>query len=154
REVARVHDDVSRASLLTYDSAPLDADMSSALVCRAPGPSDVVGDRETYDHMHDAVAALPERLRRVVVGYFFENRPMQEIADALGVTESRVSQMRSEAMVLMREAMEAHLEPERGGPVPAANLRVARRKAAYHADVAAAARFRASRACATTLLPA
>src|SRR4028118_2249167 len=36
---------------------------------------------------------------------FFAERPMAEIAGQLGVTESRVSQMRAEALILMREAM-------------------------------------------------
>ena len=34
---------------------------------------------------------LPERLRRVVVGYFFEELPMQVLAEELGVTDSRIS---------------------------------------------------------------
>ena len=48
-------------------------------------------DRERRAYLLDAVAALPERLRRVVVAYFFEERQMKELARELGVSEGRVS---------------------------------------------------------------
>ena len=41
-------------------------------------------------YLHDAIAALPERLRMVVVGYYFAERQMSDIAIELGVTQSRV----------------------------------------------------------------
>ena len=41
--------------------------------------------------------SLPERLRDVVVSYFLDGEASSSIAARLGVTESRVSQMRSEA---------------------------------------------------------
>ena len=54
--------------------------------------------------------ALPERLRAVVIGYFYQERPMLEIAGELGVTESRVSQLRAEALVLLRDGLNARLD--------------------------------------------
>ena len=64
----------------------------------------------------DAVAALPERLRRVVVGYFFEERSMQDLADELGVSESRVSQLRAEALLLLKDGMNSQLDPDQLAP--------------------------------------
>jgi RNA polymerase sigma factor FliA len=46
----------------------------------------------------------------VVVGYFYEERPMLEIAAELGVTESCVSQLRAEAVILLRDGLNAHLD--------------------------------------------
>src|SRR3546814_13798693 len=63
--------------------------------------------REQIGYLRDAVVTLPERLRKVVVEYFFEERQMQDIANDLGVTESRVSQMRAEALVLLRAGLES-----------------------------------------------
>ena len=71
-------------------------------------------DRERLTYMVEAVAELPERLRIVVEQYFLAERPMAEIAAELGVTESRVSQIRAEALVLLRGAMDRALEPELG----------------------------------------
>ena len=77
-------------------------------------PDHVLVDRERRAYLADAVLALPERLRAVVIGYFYEERPMLELAAELGVTESRVSQLRAEALILLRDGLNAHLEQTRG----------------------------------------
>ncbi|MEX1164379.1 MAG: sigma-70 family RNA polymerase sigma factor [Nitriliruptor sp.] len=61
-----------------------------------PGPalerSELVGTLRT------AVAALPEGPRRVLIEHHFEGRLLRDIADSMGVTEARVSQLRHEAL--------------------------------------------------------
>ena len=69
-------------------------------------------DRERKAYLIDAVHALPERLRRVVIGYFFEERSMQDLADELGVSESRISQLRAEALLLLKDGINSQLEPD------------------------------------------
>src|SRR2546430_14848812 len=65
---------------------------------------------------------------------------MLDRARELGVTESRVSQMKAEALGLLREGLDATLEAE-AQAVPPAQGRVARRKAAYFAAVAAGSSY-------------
>jgi RNA polymerase sigma factor FliA len=103
----------------------------------------VLVKRERLSYLVDAISALPARLRTVVTGYFFEERPMQEIAGELGVTESRVSQLRSEALVLLRDGLNAHLDPDVLSPEARPDGRVARRRAAYYAAIGAASDYRA-----------
>ncbi len=79
---------------------------------------------------------LPERLRAVVVGYFFEERPMAQIAIELGVTESRVSQLRAEALQLLRDGLNTHLEPSPEAESAREGC-IARRRAAYYDQIAA-----------------
>jgi len=84
----------------------------------APGMHQVdagqyVVQAERIRYLTAAVQALPERLRIVVEQYFLGERPMAEIAAQLGVTESRVSQLRAEALTLLRDGMNAHLDPEK-----------------------------------------
>jgi hypothetical protein len=43
---------------------------------------------------------------------------MLEIASELGVTESRVSQLRAEALILLRDGLNAHLDPDTLRPSP------------------------------------
>ena len=105
----------------------------------APSPEAVAEKAEMTGYLVDAVAELPERLRVVVEGYFFAERPMADIATELGVTESRVSQMRAEAMVLLKEVMERAFEPDRVGASTRPGGVVARRRAAYFAAVDARA---------------
>ena len=73
----------------------------------------------------------------VVSGYFFHDRPLHEIAGELGVTESRVSQMRVEALTLLREGLHQALEPDKQPP-PARRptALVARRREQFHQQIA------------------
>src|SRR3546814_10975909 len=93
--------------------------------------------REQVGYLRDAVVTLPERLRKVVVEYFFEERQMQDIATDLGVTESRVSQMRAEALVLLRAGLESALDTD-SAPAEEPKGPAANPTAAYLAEVAAA----------------
>ncbi len=112
-----------------------------------PAQSLLVSERMRY--LRAAVDALPERLRLVVEQYFLGERPMTEIAKELGVTESRVSQLRAEALVLLRDGMNVHLDPERVAPAERPDGVVARRRSAYYAQVAALAGSSGARSAAT-----
>jgi RNA polymerase sigma factor for flagellar operon FliA len=141
-QVHKLVDDVHRATVLNYDSLVIEGDAESFLATDDAGPEDSMLDRERKAYLTDAVGALPERLRHVVIGYFFEERSMQEIADELGVSESRVSQLRAEALLLLKDGINSQLEPEAIEPEVRPNGRVARRKAAYYAAVAAGSDYR------------
>jgi RNA polymerase sigma factor for flagellar operon FliA len=91
--------------------------------------------RERATYVRDALTCLPERLKEVVVGYFLEGQTSADLAARLGVTESRVSQMRTDALKLMRAGIEAqYAETGVGGDAPA---RGAHRTASYAAELAA-----------------
>jgi RNA polymerase sigma factor for flagellar operon FliA len=92
---------------------------------------------ERMQYLKGAVQALPEPLRYVVEQYFLGERPMAEIAAHLGVTESRVSQLRAEAMVLLRDALNSQLDPELVAPHARPEGVAARRRESYFAAVAA-----------------
>jgi RNA polymerase sigma factor for flagellar operon FliA len=86
--------------------------------------------------LHAAVEALPERLRQVVTDYFLGEKPMTEIAAELGVSESRVSQMRAQALEQLREGLSRHLEGAAPTVTPEPGV-AARRREEYYARVAA-----------------
>jgi RNA polymerase sigma factor for flagellar operon FliA len=132
----RLENDVARASVLSFESVFADPDTSGSPLTPGEGPVDELLGRELKSVLGDAVAALPDRLRKVVVDYFFDERPMQDIADELGVTESRISQMRAEALALLRDGINSQLDPEQVPDLNVTHGRVGRRKAAYYAAVA------------------
>lgn len=140
-DVTALHEDVHRAVVLNYDSLTATGESESVLPSDPRSPDVVLLDRERQSYLVDAVGALPERLQRVVIGYFFEEHSMQAIADELGVSESRISQMRSEALALLKEGINSQLDPEEV-PAPSPSPRVARRKAAYYAAIAASSDYR------------
>lgn len=128
--------DVARAKVLSLQT-PLEDGNIRDLPSAEPSPEDTLEQREQLEYLMDAVAELPERLRIVISDYFLGERPMAEIAADLGVTESRISQMRAEALVLLRDAMNYSLDPDQlaqpGRPGGCAD----RRRRAYFEAVAA-----------------
>lgn len=83
-------------------------------------------DRELRGYLRDAISLLPERHRLVIVGHFMEGRSMTELGDLLGVTQSRASQLKEDALRLIREGVRAQYR-DPGAATP----RRTRREAQY-----------------------
>jgi RNA polymerase sigma factor for flagellar operon FliA len=105
----------------------------------APGPEELLLTNERLTYLKAAVQTLPERLRYVVEQLFFHDRPVIELADELDVTQSRVSQLRSEALALLKDGMNASLDPELVAAAERPDGVAERRRQAYFASVAARA---------------
>jgi RNA polymerase sigma factor for flagellar operon FliA len=147
-ELKSIDEDVQRAVVLSLQGFA--AGSAEELVPeRTAGPEDLILHRERIGYLHQAINALPERLRTVITAYFFDERPMNDIAAELGVTESRISQLRAEALVLLRDGLNSHLDPELlAGPGGGC---VARRREAYYAQIAAQGNLGARLALTTPL---
>jgi RNA polymerase sigma factor FliA len=104
-------------------------------------PSETLEQRELHAYLRDAVKHLPERHRLVIVGYFLEGETSSELARFLGVTESRVSQLRSEGLAMLREGITAQYD-EAPEVTPIIKGRAARRKATFAAAVGEASNWR------------
>jgi RNA polymerase sigma factor for flagellar operon FliA len=57
------------------------------------------------DRVADAIAKLPEREKLVIALYYYENLTLREIGEVLGVTESRISQLHTKAVLRLRSHM-------------------------------------------------
>jgi RNA polymerase sigma factor FliA len=79
-------------------------------------------DRELKGYLRDALSLLPERHRIIIVGHFFEGRSMTELGELLGVTQSRASQLKEDALRMVRTAIrDQYLDVDRKGePAPGA----------------------------------
>lgn len=131
-ELDTIDADVQRASVLSLQGfAP---ETGAALLPDAHrGPEQLLVDREQLGFLYDAIEELPERLAFVVRSYFFEQRQMSDIAAELGVTESRISQLRAEALKLLKHGMQAQ---EDLAPRVEASSRASAKLASYAAAVA------------------
>ncbi len=86
---------------LEYDVNDGDEDLTLVEVLadtRELDPLEALLRNEDMSIVGDAVLLLPERHRHVIVSYFLQRKTSEQIAKELGVTESRVSQLRSEGL--------------------------------------------------------
>ncbi len=72
----------------------------------APDPANVVDVSDLKDRIADAIARLPEREKLVIALYYYENLTLREIGEVLGVTESRISQLHTKAVLRLRSRMQ------------------------------------------------
>jgi len=76
------------------------------LLDEAANPYEQVCESEARQLLAECIRALPERQALVLWLYYYEELPLREIADLLGVTPSRVCQLRSEAVEQLRLRVE------------------------------------------------
>jgi RNA polymerase sigma factor for flagellar operon FliA len=69
---------------------------------RTEGPGDSIEAEETRQELVEAIERLSEREKLVVTLYYFEGLTLAQIGEILGVTESRVSQIHTKAVLFLR----------------------------------------------------
>lgn len=74
-----------------------------------PSGREVTENAELLQVLGETIAALPETPRKVLALYYFEGLRLAEIAAVFGLTESRICQIHSQAILLLRGRM-AHLQ--------------------------------------------
>jgi RNA polymerase sigma factor FliA len=72
----------------------------------APDPAKALDVGDLKDRIADSIAKLPEREKLVIALYYYENLTLREIGEVLGVTESRVSQLHTKAVLRLRSRMQ------------------------------------------------
>jgi RNA polymerase sigma factor for flagellar operon FliA len=72
----------------------------------APDPEQLLAQSEVKDRLADAIAALPEREKLVIALYYYENLTLREIGEVLGVTESRISQLHTKAVLRLKSRLQ------------------------------------------------
>ena len=71
-----------------------------------PDPAKALDVGDLKDRIAESIAKLPEREKLVIALYYYENLTLREIGEVLGVTESRVSQMHTKAVLRLRSRMQ------------------------------------------------
>ena len=121
--VREVEQGTDRAALLSLDPLTPDGEgLGAGIPDSSPRPDEALVAAERLGYLRDAIAELPQRTRLVVTGYYLENRQLTELAAELGVTQSRASQLRSEGLDLLHEALSRLLadDTRRAAGVPGA----------------------------------
>lgn len=126
----------------------LDEHVTDTVAAQIASPEDSMIDGERTAFVRAAVDALPEKMRYLVEQIFFEDRSVTDLAAEMGITHSAVSQMRSEAMRLLKDGIATHYGDEGAAPVEPSSRIAPARRSAY---LAALADFGTSRLRAASL---
>jgi RNA polymerase sigma factor for flagellar operon FliA len=104
--------DISRSSIAALDelwSVSGEGDQISLLdTIEDPSglrPAEALDETETKELLADAIARLPEREKLVITLYYYEELTLREIGEVLGVTESRVSQLHTKAILRLKSRL-------------------------------------------------
>ncbi len=65
-------------------------------------PDVMIEKEEIRDYIIDAIKKLPDKEKKVIVLYYYEDLTLKEIGEVLEVTESRVSQLHTKAIMRLR----------------------------------------------------
>jgi RNA polymerase sigma factor for flagellar operon FliA len=76
----------------------------------AVDPARELGVSELKDRLANAISRLPEREKLVIALYYYENLTLREIGEVLGVTESRVSQLHTKAVLRLKSRLQTEVE--------------------------------------------
>ena len=69
---------------------------------QGPEPQTALAQTEMREALGEAISRLPEREKLVVTLYYYEELTLREIGEVLGVTESRVSQLHTKAILRLK----------------------------------------------------
>jgi len=108
-------DEVNVAVLLSLDETLKGQDGSESSISEStPDVSRGTQDerfeeQEQRDLLVDGLRDMPEQERLVLALYYYEELTLKEIGEVLGLTESRVSQIHSKALLLLRARLRTRL---------------------------------------------
>ncbi len=102
-EYHQVLQDASGYLVLSFDDMGVDDEALATHVSdRALGPFEGLQREDFKKNLADSIAGLPERERLVMTLYYDEELNLREIGAVIGVSESRVSQIHSQALLRLQ----------------------------------------------------
>jgi RNA polymerase sigma factor for flagellar operon FliA len=111
-ELAESLTDISRSSIAALDelwAVSGEGDQVSLLdtIEDTSGvrPADALDETDLRETLADAIARLPEREKLVITLYYYEELTLREIGEVLGVTESRISQLHTKAVLRLKSRL-------------------------------------------------
>lgn len=98
--------DTKGAKIFTFEEIGLDDDiLSSSTTIALMGPLEKLQKENFCEILGLEIAKLPERERLVLALYYDEELNLREVGEILNVSESRISQIHSQAMIRLQSRM-------------------------------------------------
>lgn len=105
-EYYKILQDSSNARIYGFEEIGVDEDaIELGLTDKSGSPFENISNDRFKGNLSEAIAGLPEREKMVVTLYYDSELNLREIGSVLGVSESRISQLLSQAMIRLRARM-------------------------------------------------
>lgn len=116
-EYHELMEEIRPATFVCLDASPVSEDDDESRHDRIAddsqaNPLDSTARREMTALIANRITQLPEMQRKVLALYYFEDLRLREIAEAFGVTESRICQIHSQAILAIRAFLKQQEEAE------------------------------------------
>ena len=98
-----------RVLVSTEEGGDDDSTVGSTLIDASADVDEIVARRHESEQVRQVLQSMPERERLIVELYYYRDRNFKEIAEILGVTESRVSQLHTRMKKRFKELLTLHL---------------------------------------------
>ncbi|MFZ5594657.1 MAG: RNA polymerase sigma factor FliA [Pseudomonadota bacterium] len=105
-EYHQVLQDANGYLVMSFDDLGMDDEATAAQFAdKSPGILEGLQREDFKKNLAEAIAGLPERERLVMALYYDEELNLREIGSVLGVSESRVSQIHSQALIRLQSRL-------------------------------------------------
>lgn len=108
----KMADRTNNVHLLSLDEPSLSTSITpvSRMESDTPSPLEKIKKSELKKVIAAALENLPEKVQMVMSLYYFDELTLKEIAEIMGLTESRISQIHSKAIIILRTKLKAYIE--------------------------------------------
>jgi RNA polymerase sigma factor for flagellar operon FliA len=97
--------DAANGHIFAFDELGVTEDYLASTSPSSNEPYNGLRDEKFKISLRDAIETLPEREKLILALYYDEELNLKEIGEVIGVSESRVSQIHSQAMVRLKSRM-------------------------------------------------
>lgn len=112
-EYHQVLQDASSHQIVSFEDIPSkDAKVVDGLSAKITGPLENLQGDNLKEMLTNAIAGLPERERLVMSLYYDEELNLRETGEVLGVSESRVCQIHSQALIRLKAKIQRIIKDE------------------------------------------
>jgi len=110
-EVAQIEGYINYISMVSLDSLLFNEDDEIALLnsiedVNSPSPQKTLEEKEMYEYLYKALELLREKDRLILNLYYYEGLTLKQIGQVLEVSESRICQLHSKAIINLRNAIQ------------------------------------------------
>lgn len=111
KELSDIESYVNYISMMSLESILYGEDEDLSLLnsiedTKSPSPQKAIEDKEKLEYLQRALDNLKERDRLILNLYYYENLTLKQIGEVLEVSESRVCQLHSRAILNLRKEIE------------------------------------------------